>query len=292
MSLRPLPWLAAVLAVLAVSASAAPAHKPAKPPAATAPAATDWRTPDPENVLIIETNKGRIVIELAPGIAPATSARVRELARQKFYDGQSFFRVIDEFMDQTGDPLNIGTGGSKLPNLAPEFGFRRGSDMPFTLVDQQGGQESGFIGPMPVIGQPMALGAMMADGRVKAYGTFCAGVAGMARADAPDSGNSQFFLMRSPRLELDQKYTPFGRVIAGQDVVRAIKTGEPPEPPADKMLTVRVLADLPAAARPRVRVIDTASPWFAGYLERARVEHGLSLTICDLELPSDVTSPK
>jgi peptidylprolyl isomerase len=241
---------------------------------------------------VIETNKGRILVELAPRIAPATAARIRDLARRKFYDGQSFFRVIDEFMDQTGDPLNTGTGGSPLPNLAPEFGFRRGSDVPFTLVDRLDGQESGFVGAMPVISQPMALGAMTADSRVKAHGTFCSGVAGMARADAPDSGNSQFFLMRGFRTELDQKYSPWGRVIAGEDVVRAIKVGEPPEAPADKMISMRVLADLPPASRPRVRVIDTASPWFSAYLARFRVEHGPSFTICDLELPSDIVDPK
>jgi peptidylprolyl isomerase len=238
MSLRRLSCVAAGLAAFAACAVTAAPHKPAKPPAATTPAASDWRTPDPQDVLVIETNKGRIIVELAPRIAPATAARIRDLARQKFYDGQSFFRVIDDFMDQTGDPLNTGTGGSALPNLEPEFGFRRGSDMPFTLVDHLDGQDSGFVGSMPVISQPLALAVLMADARVKAYGTFCSGVAGMARAEAPGSGNSQFFLMRGPRLELDQKYTPFGRVIAGEDVVRAIKTGEPPEAPADKMLTV------------------------------------------------------
>jgi peptidylprolyl isomerase len=289
---RPAVWLAAAIAAVALSAVAAPARKPAKPPPSTAPAAGDWRTPDPQDVLVIDTNKGRIIVELAPRIAPLTTARIRDLARQKFYDGQSFFRVIDEFMDQTGDPQNTGVGGSTLPNLPPEFTFRRGSDLPFTLVDAYGGEESGFIGPMPVVSQPLALAALIADSRVNAYGTFCPGVAGMARADAPGSGNSQFFLMRGARRELDRKYTPFGRVIAGEDVVRAIKTGEPPEPPADKMLTVRVLADLPAASRPRVRVIETASPWFAAFLARYRLEHDGSVTICDLELPSDVTDPK
>jgi peptidylprolyl isomerase len=291
MSSRTRPWLAFGLAALLVTTAVA-APRPARPPAASSPAASDWRTPDPQDVLVIETNKGRIVVELAPRIAPAAAARVRELAHQKVYDGLSFFRVIDEFMDQTGDPQNDGTGGSPLPNLPPEFEFRRGADIPFTVVDHLDGQESGFVGSMPVISQPLALAAMTADNRVHAYGTFCAGVAGMARAQAPDSANSQFFLMRAPRLVLDRQYTPFGRVIAGEDVVRAIKLGEPPEAPADRMLTVRVLADLPAASRPKIRVIDTASPWFAGYLARFRVEHGPAFTICDLELPSDVTGAK
>ena len=51
--------------------------------------------------------------------APLAVARVRELTKSHFYDGRTFFRVIDDFMDQTGDPKDTGTGGSSLPNLAP-----------------------------------------------------------------------------------------------------------------------------------------------------------------------------
>jgi peptidylprolyl isomerase len=282
-------------AVFAGTAMAAPRPPPAsliaQPPAVPAPPAeTDWRTPDPQNVLVIDTSKGRVFFEMAPAIAPLSVARVRDLARTGFYDGRAFFRVIDNFMDQTGDPKDNGTGGSTLPNLPPEFIFRRSSDMPFTPVSKTGGRETGFIGSAPVISQAMDLGLLTADNKVGAYVTFCPGVGGLARAEAPDSANSQFFLMRGSNTALDQKYTPWGRVIAGLDVVRAIKVGEPPPPPADTVVTVKVLADLPAATRPVVRVIDTGSPWFSAMVERVRTEKIIEFSLCDLELPSQVVS--
>jgi peptidylprolyl isomerase len=76
---------------------------------------------DPENTLIIETTKGNIVIELRPDLAPNHVARIKQLAREGFYDGIVFHRVIDGFMAQTGCPQGTGTGGSKLPNLKAEF---------------------------------------------------------------------------------------------------------------------------------------------------------------------------
>ncbi|HEY2178171.1 MAG TPA: peptidylprolyl isomerase, partial [Caulobacteraceae bacterium] len=146
--------------------------------------------------------------------------------------------------------------------------------------------------PMPVISQPVALGAMTADHRVGAYVTYCAGVVGMARAQDPNSGNSQFFLMRGTNNNLDQKYSAPGRVIAGMDVVKAIKTGEPVAPPQDKMVTVRVLADLPPAQRPIVRVIDPRGPWFQAQVRRVGTEKVVGLGPCDLDLPSQVSQPR
>jgi cyclophilin family peptidyl-prolyl cis-trans isomerase len=75
----------------------------------------------PENTLILETSKGRVVIELLPDLAPNHVARIRELANSKFYDGVVFHRVIDGFMAQGGDPTGSGMGGSQLPNLKAEF---------------------------------------------------------------------------------------------------------------------------------------------------------------------------
>jgi cyclophilin family peptidyl-prolyl cis-trans isomerase len=76
---------------------------------------------DPENTLIIETTKGRVVIQLRPDLAPGHVARIKQLAREGFYDGVVFHRVIEGFMAQTGCPHGTGTGGSKLPNLKAEF---------------------------------------------------------------------------------------------------------------------------------------------------------------------------
>jgi peptidylprolyl isomerase len=85
--------------------------------ASAAPKATQ----DLENILYIDLKSGRIVIEMLPKIAPKHVERIKTLARQKFYDGIVFHRVIDGFMAQTGDPTGTGMGGSKLPDLKAEF---------------------------------------------------------------------------------------------------------------------------------------------------------------------------
>jgi peptidylprolyl isomerase len=76
---------------------------------------------DPENTLVIETTKGRVVIAMRPDLAPNHVAHIKKLAREGFYDGVVFHRVIDGFMAQTGDPTGTGTGGSKYPDLKQEF---------------------------------------------------------------------------------------------------------------------------------------------------------------------------
>lgn len=85
---------------------------------------------DKENILYIDLKSGRVAIKLRPDLAPNHVARVKKLAREGFYDGIVFHRVIDGFMAQTGDPKGNGTGGSKYPDLKGEFSqepFRRGS---------------------------------------------------------------------------------------------------------------------------------------------------------------------
>ncbi|MCV6546371.1 MAG: peptidylprolyl isomerase [Cohaesibacter sp.] len=76
---------------------------------------------DPENTLVMETTKGKVVIELRPDLAPNHCTRLKELAREGFYDGIVFHRVIDGFMAQVGCPLGTGTGGSDKPDLTQEF---------------------------------------------------------------------------------------------------------------------------------------------------------------------------
>lgn len=97
------------------------------------PATAQQRLPaglDPQNTLLIDTPHGRIVIKLRNDIAPNHVERLKTLAREKYYDGVPFHRVIPGFMAQTGDGQNFnGTGGSKYPNLKQEFSnvqFKRG----------------------------------------------------------------------------------------------------------------------------------------------------------------------
>jgi len=75
---------------------------------------------DPENLLILETSQGRVVVAMRPEVAPRHVDRIRKLVRDGFYDGVVFHRVIDGFMAQTGDPTGTGTGGSGV-KLKAEF---------------------------------------------------------------------------------------------------------------------------------------------------------------------------
>ena len=80
---------------------------------------------DPENTIYLDLKQGQVVIQLLPEIAPKHVAQIKALARQGFYDGTPFHRVIEGFMAQGGDPTGSGTGGSKMPNLPPEFTTQR-----------------------------------------------------------------------------------------------------------------------------------------------------------------------
>lgn len=174
--------LAFPLATLALAATAqvvpATSAVPINPPAEV--------VADPSNQLTLDlSNGGRVVIQLRPDAAPLMVERIRTLARQGFYNGLTFHRVIPGFMAQGGDPQGDGTGGSPLPDVKAEF----------TAL-------------------PHLRGSVAA-----------------ARAESPDSANSQFYIMFAPRASLNNKYTVFGRVISGMDAVDKITPGEPPAEP-------------------------------------------------------------
>jgi cyclophilin family peptidyl-prolyl cis-trans isomerase len=76
---------------------------------------------DIENTLVLETTKGKVVIAMRPDLAPNHVEHIKKLAREGFYDGIVFHRVIEGFMAQTGCPHGTGTGGSDYPNLKAEF---------------------------------------------------------------------------------------------------------------------------------------------------------------------------
>lgn len=255
----------------------------------------DWRAVAPENLLVIDTSKGRIVVEMDPRVAPLSVVRIRTLADQGFYDGLKFHRVIPDFMVQGGDPLGTGQGGSDLPDVPGEFQFRRGRDAGFGIVqtDASGPTSlTGIVGAMPVVTQPDAQMMVTADQKARAMGLFCHGVAGMARENAPDTANSQFFLMTADRGDLNGRYTPFGRILSGLDVARALKVGEGAggqvtDP--DVMTRVRTASAMPEGERPVARVMATTSAAFTSHVEQARERRGAAFNICDAQPPAEVT---
>lgn len=279
--------LTAVLAALSLAAAAP----------AVAQEARDWRPVAPENLLVIDTSKGRVLVELAPEAAPLHVERIRILAGQGFYDGLRFHRVIDGFMAQTGDPQGTGAGSSDLPDLPGEFAFRRGTEPAFVAVDgsdtamqRPAGGQVGLFGSLVISTQPDAQMFVTRDGRVDASAWFCPGAAGMARGQGADSANSQFFLMRDSNFNLNGAYTVWGRVVHGLDVVRALKVGEGDNGAvltgADVMTRVRLASELPAGERPAVEVLDVRSPRFAALVEETRAARGSRFSACDIQLPA------
>lgn len=175
-----------------------------------------------DEVAVLETGKGPLVIEFWPDVAPKTVENFKKLAREGFYDGTAFHRILKDFMAQGGDPLTKdaskeqlwGTGdpGYKIP---AEFNARK--------------HERGVIS--------------------------------MARSADPNSAGSQFFLMFAPAPHLDGQYTAFGKVIAGLDTLDKIEAvpvaasamGEPSKPlERVELRSVRIV--------PRAQAAKAAAP--------------------------------
>ena len=254
-----------------------------------------WREIDPENTLYIDLEYGRVVLELYPEIAPIHVERIKTLTRQGFYDFVTFHRVIEGFMNQTGDPKGDGTGDSDLPDITAEFTFRRGSDMPVTLVGArpsgQGDIGVGFYKALPVATQPTSQAILTKDGKVAAFGLHCKGVTSMARTSNPNSANSQFFLMRDTSPHLDSQYSIWGNTVLGHEHLTKIKVGSKGENPnfvPDVMKKVQVAADVPAAERVNVQVLKADSAAFKNYLKTQKKADGTYPDVCDIQVPSRV----
>lgn len=245
--------------------------------------APDWRPLDPENLLVIDTTKGRILVEMAPAMAPQGVARVKLLAREGVYDGLQFHRVIEGFVNQTGNPNNRDGGVSKHPDLPLEATFKL-KMAGYRAVAAPSDGTAGFLGAVPIATVSGQEALRSKDGTLRAWGAYCPGVAGMGRQEAQSTGNSEIFFMRGSSRRLDRDYTVWGRIVVGRDVNSLIAIGEPPATP-DLMLKVRVAGDIPEAQRPRLSIMRDDSPAFRTLVRQVRIAKGAEFSICDLEVP-------
>lgn len=244
----------------------------------------DWRALDPENTLVIDSTKGRIVVELRPEFAPRGVERIKLLTREGVYSGLQFHRVIDGFVAQTGNPNNRDGGVSRHPDLAPEFNFRIAPELA-TIVLERSDAREGVVGATPFQAVSAAEPGRPGDTRLRGWGAYCPGVMGMGRQADPGTANSEIFFMRGPSRRLDHEYTVVGRVISGLDAVYGVAVGEPPKVP-DLMLKVRMMADMPEGERPKLEVMDSRGPAFQAKVAALKREKGAAFTICDVEVPT------
>lgn len=269
---RHLLTVAAIAASLAAAgvAWAGPADDPA-----------NWRKVDPENLLQLTMNGKDVLVELRPDVSPAHVAQIKKVARAGDYDKVPFHRVIDDFMVQGGD-VELAHPKAKYPSLKGEFTWWR--DPAKQKVQWIGatpeGDSIGYLDGFLVQGQSDAVAMISFPAVARTWMLHCSGVTSMARTNDPNSADTQYFLMRHPRVGpdgLDQKYTPWGWTVSGLDVIRGVKAGKDdengvlPEGTADIMTKAVIVADLPAAQQPAVYVQRTDGPAFAAKLAEIKV---------------------
>jgi len=237
------------------------------PLAATAAEDLVWREVAPENLVFMELGEGLVTIELNPLFAPKTVAQFRKLVQDRFYDGLSFYRVIDGFVAQGGDGSDLGEL-SLVPLIPAEFETELPEDTEFTLAqkDDLFAPETGFVDGFPV-GRDSAGG--------EAWLTHCPGTVAMARNDGADSSRTDFYIVigQAPRY-LDRNMNVFGRVIDGMDVVQQIRRGPAAnngiiqdDTASSRIRTMRLASDIPEDERLSAFVMDTTSRGFAKLLK-------------------------
>lgn len=249
--------------------------------ASSADTQADWRGVDPQNLVLIDTKYGQVAVELAPEFAPNHAARLRALIRAHFYDGLSFYRVIDGFVAQGG--IGEGTASTKdhpvkagslsqWPTLKAEFDRVSTPEAVFTPLGNADlfAAEVGFENGFPVARDKN-------EGRewlVQCPGTFA-----FARDNDPDTAATEFYVVigEAPR-RLDRDLTAFGRVLSGMQYLQKLERGDPDVgngvisdlSKADKIVRIRIAADVPDAERPAYQVIRTDSKTFADSVELRR----------------------
>lgn len=263
---------AAALGALVLAAGPSP-HAEAKPVQvaellANSPA-RDWRAADPDDTLYLELPGGRVIIELAPRVAPQHVANIKALARARYFDGLSIVRVQDNYVVQWDDP---GQQRAVPPGVraAVEFTAAAGANERFERLPERDvyAPQVGFLDGFPAARDPAARTVWLAH---------CYGMVGVGRDDPAESPGTEMYAVigHAPR-QLDRNVSLVGRVLKGMELLASLPRGsgdmgfyassEPPVP----IRSMRVAADLPQAERTPLEVLRTDSATFRSLLEQRR----------------------
>lgn len=259
-----------LLAVAAIAMGAAPPKKLLTPNDIVAGApAGDWRTIDPDNLLVMDLAKGgRIVVQLAPDFAPVHVANVKALARGNYWDGATIYRLQDNYVAQWGlnesdKPWPAGVTAKPPAEYTRPLNGLSVKALGFADPYAPG---TGFWQGWPVAYSPKAGWANLAH---------CYASVGVGRDLAPDTGTGgelYAVIGQAPR-QLDRNIALVGRVVEGMDRLSSLPRGPAPmgfypdKAQYVAIAKIRLASDMPAAERPSYEYLDTDSPSFARYLQ-------------------------
>jgi len=236
---------------------------PAAPPSPADPVEADWRAiPDDELMIVMLGDGRRVVIRLAARMAPAHVANIRALARARWWDGESVYRVQENWVAQWGDPTEkkpLPVGITDRP--AAEFEIAAFAPAVRMARADSYSTASGITAD----GWPVA-----SDGRA-GWLTHCYGAVGVARDALPSTGSGAelFTPIGQSARRLDRNYTVVGRIIEGMAYLSALPRSEAAmgvyatTAERTQIASVRLASDLPAAERPRYQYRAADNPRFA-----------------------------
>lgn len=275
---RAVPMLGALALSIQAGAQAPATRAPIRAPAPTvssvlaATTAADWLTLDPENTLYVELPTGRVIIALAPALAPLHVANVKALVRERYFDGLPIVRVVDnwlvEWHDAATDSATRRTIRQAKRTLSAELDQPIAAVRPFVPLPDgdQFAPEVGWSGLFPVARDPKTGRAWMAH---------CYGAFGSGRDNAIESsGGTDVYVVigQAPRF-LDRNDTMLGLVVDGMSrlstLPRGVGTDDPNLQPSQfvPIRSIRVAADVPPAERAIVQTLRTDSRAFAAILD-------------------------
>jgi cyclophilin family peptidyl-prolyl cis-trans isomerase len=316
---------AATATALALAADEAAAAKAAALKAAGTPARASndiisnappeaWRTPDPENLVLIEfrpvgqptgVEPVQVLMELAPKFAPLHVANIRALVRGSYFDGLAVLRVQDNFVTQWADPNEEATARPLPPaakaKLPAEF------DTALAGLDFQALAETDGWTPVSGFVDGFQVGADPGKTQVgRAWLAHCYGVVGAGRGNEIDSsnGSSLYAVIGQPARSLDLNITVVGRILKGIEFLAALPRGTGnmgfygPQEPKHPIARARMVADIAEADRPQVRVMRTDTPTWSELLHSRRHRGGWfvhsadRVDLCSTTVPVRVNNPK
>ncbi|MEX0977021.1 MAG: peptidylprolyl isomerase [Woeseia sp.] len=288
--------LGTLLLMAAAMPAGAAAAGPTMDEVLAASTRSDWRRLDAENTLYLELPAGRVVMELATDFAPAHSANIRALARERFFDGLAIVRVQDNYVVQWGGADADRPVGKAHKSLAAEF-TRPATGLEFTVLPDPDtyASQTGFAAGFPAARDKP-------DGT--AWLAHCYGSLGAGRdTDADSGGGAELYVVigHAPR-HLDRNVTLVGRVVQGMELLSNLPRGagvmgfyEETEQRVP-IRQLRVAADLPPGERTALEVLRTDTPTFEALIESRRnrsdewfkVPAG-RIDVCNVPLPVRAT---